>query len=215
MKKTIFYQLFIFLFLIIGCKKDELNQENLILDDISSVKGEAKNITVGQEYGGGIVVYIDASGKHGLILGKTDLGPAPWGCFGTLIEQSYDGQEMTTNIICGCNEPCIAARLCDSYIVRVSRSKNYKGKDKGKKYDDWFMPGSNEINLAGNNYHQNLNTTVYWTTSQAASFQAGVLNPANYVYTMTYFRDPANTMIGIPYYKRKDGTAYVRPMRKF
>ena len=215
MKKTTFYQLIIFLFLIIGCKKDELNQGNLILDDISSVKGDVKNLTVGQEYEGGIIVYIDASGKHGLILGKTDLGPAPWGCFGTLIDQSYDGLEMTTNIICGCNEPCIAARLCDSYVVRENKNKNHKGKDKGRKYDDWFMPGLYDINLAGDNYHQNLNAKGYWTTVQATSFQAGVLNPANFVATMSYFKDPTNKMIGIPYYKRKDGTAYVRPMRKF
>ncbi len=215
MKKTTFYQLIVFLFLINGCKKDELNQGNLILDDISSVKGEAKNLILGQEFEGGIIVYIDASGKHGLILGKTDLGPAPWGCFGTLIEQSYYGQEMTNNILSVCNEPGIAARLCDTYVVRENKSKNHKAKEKGKKYDDWFMPGSNEINLAGKYYHQNLNTTAYWTTTQAASFQAGVLNPANYVYIMSYFRDPNNTMIGIPYYKRKDGSTYVRPMRKF
>jgi serine/threonine protein phosphatase PrpC len=35
--------------------------------------GEAKVIKIGQEYGGGIVFYVDATGKHGLIAAKSDL----------------------------------------------------------------------------------------------------------------------------------------------
>ena len=220
-----------------GCQKEELTQPNLAMDEIEMCAPVKKDkFYIGQEYGGGIIYYIDATGKHGLIVAKDDLGPAPWGCEGTLVPESSDDQQMTKNILAACNEPGIAARLCDEYVVYVKRSgkdkdfdeekDNYERKDsynhneynkgnnknKWKKYDDWFMPRRveffNEVaNLTCNRH--------YWTLTQASGFIGGALDPAYSCLTMDFSCNAPY----IPYVgsslKSNYQYNFVRPVRKF
>ena len=189
-----------------GCQKEELTKLDLTLDGIDECAPVKKDkFYIGQEYGGGIIYYIDATGKHGLIVAKEDLGPAPWGCEGTLVPYNSDAEQMTKNILAACNEPGIAARLCDEYVVYEKESGKHKDydkkneffrrnesdnhnnfdrnndKNKGKKYDDWFMPrniGSfySIANLAC--------TTRYWTLIQAPNIAGSgtAVDPAFYAY---------------------------------
>jgi hypothetical protein len=92
---------------------------------------------IGQSYQGGIVAYIDSSGIHGLIAAPSDLGSAQWGCYGTLISGADGtaigtGNQNTIDIMTGCNESGIAARLCGDLILGG--------------YSDWYLPSKYELN---------------------------------------------------------------------
>jgi hypothetical protein len=223
-----------------GCQKEELIQANLAMDEIEMCAPIKKDkFYIGQEYGGGIIYYIDATGKHGLIVAKEDLGPAPWGCEGTLVPYTLDDEQMTKNILAACNEPGIAARLCDEYVVYVKRSwkdkdfdeekDNYErkesynhndynkghNKNKWRKYDDWFMPRDIGPFFDSRISANLVCTTYYWTTIQATSYIGGAANPA-YRCLITGTACVNN----LPYRVyvtagNKSDMHYVRPVRKF
>jgi hypothetical protein len=47
---------------------------------------------IGQKYGVGIIFYIDASGKHGLIASHKNLGEdVPWDCLGSTVSSTSSG----------------------------------------------------------------------------------------------------------------------------
>jgi len=92
---------------------------------------------IGQNYGGGIIFYIDGTGQHGLIAATSDQSTgAKWGCYGTQIGGTATvigaGQANTTAIINGCNTAGIAARICDDLVLNG--------------YSDWFLPSLDELN---------------------------------------------------------------------
>lgn len=92
---------------------------------------------VGQEYGGGIVFYVDNSGEHGLIAAPFDQGMAEWGCQTTKINGAEGtevgtGFQNTIDIIIGCPAENTAARLCHDLDLNG--------------YDDWFLPSKDELN---------------------------------------------------------------------
>lgn len=81
---------------------------------------KSKKMVVGQSYGGGIIIFVDKTGEHGLIA-SADNGNSQrtqWGCYNTLIDETQTGigtgQENTKKIIIGCRKSGsekIAARL--------------------------------------------------------------------------------------------------------
>jgi hypothetical protein len=92
---------------------------------------------IGQNYGGGIIFYIDGTSQHGLIASTTDQSTgAKWGCYGTLIGGTSTaigtGQSNTTAIINGCSTAGIAARICDELVLNG--------------YSDWFLSSLDELN---------------------------------------------------------------------
>lgn len=95
-------------------------------------------ITVGEIYQGGTIVYIDASGKHGLIVARsTTSGSNVWGCTGTNVATSTDlgtGQANTNAILAACNDAGSAAKYCNDIVIDG--------------YSDWFMPSRDELKLA-------------------------------------------------------------------
>ena len=98
---------------------------------------EEPKFKVGQEYGGGIIFYVDKSGEHGLIAAKFDQGQAEWGCQ-TIAITGADGEAIgtglqnTIDIVNSCSEENIAARLCFNLVLNG--------------YDDWFLPSKDELN---------------------------------------------------------------------
>ncbi len=117
--------------------------------------------TVGQQYGGGIIAYVDSTGQHGLIAANVDLdGTSIWGCQNTLIGTSENyGQGLlnTQKIVSGCSDVNSAARKCSDLI-----------KD-GK--DDWFLPSYDELLLLYNNLHKKslggFKASVYASSSES------------------------------------------------
>lgn len=118
---------------------------------------------IGQNYGGGIIFYIDDTGQHGLISATTDQSTsAPWGCSGTLIGTSTtigSGQANTNAIVNACTQQAIAARLCYDLVLNG--------------YNDWFLPSKDELFLM---YQEQeligaVGIYTYWSSSeQGANF---------------------------------------------
>jgi hypothetical protein len=119
---------------------------------------------IGQSYQGGIVAYIDSSGIHGLIAAPSDQGYAPWGCYGTEISGADGtaigtGNQNTIDIMTGCNEAGIAARLCGDLVLGG--------------YSDWYLPSKDEIiqlyinRVAIGGFADN-----YWSSTEDGSYNA-------------------------------------------
>jgi hypothetical protein len=133
-------------------------------DELNFISGE---FYVGQNFGGGLVFYVDETGKHGLIVSSTDQGSAYWGCSGTLIGANDTligkGQLNTNLIISSCTENNIAAKICNDLVLNG--------------YDDWFLPSLGEIGLMYPNRSElNLESTnpmtVYCSSSEYNSYRA-------------------------------------------
>jgi hypothetical protein len=106
----------------------------------ASASANISNFYLGQSYGGGIIIYIDQTGQHGLIAASShQSASAPWGCTGTAVDGTSvalgTGQANTKAILKSCGDAGIAARLCDQYSITVD----------GVKYDDWFLPSKDEL----------------------------------------------------------------------
>jgi len=119
-------------------------------------------ITIGSNYAGGIVFYLDSTGQHGLVCAPNDfIGRYEYGCWGTdIIGTSVSigaGQLNTNLILTGCSTRPIAASVCDSLALNG--------------YSDWFLPSSDELNLMYTNLHlQNIGGFLndwYWSSTQS------------------------------------------------
>ncbi|MEI7981563.1 MAG: FISUMP domain-containing protein, partial [Bacteroidota bacterium] len=119
---------------------------------------------IGQNYGGGIIFYIDGTGQHGLISSTNDLiGVSNFGCVNTLIGGTSTafgtGQANTTLIVNGCSE-LGAARRCDELVQNG--------------FNDWFLPAKLEL------YQMYLKKDLiggftgswYWSSSENSSVNA-------------------------------------------
>jgi uncharacterized protein (TIGR02145 family) len=119
---------------------------------------------IGASYGGGIIFYIDGTGKHGLIATPNNQSTfVEWGCGGTSIPGSTaigTGQANTTAIVNGCATAGIAARICNDLVLNG--------------YSDWFLPSKDELNLMY--LHQNeigsFSNELYWCSSEINNFYA-------------------------------------------
>jgi hypothetical protein len=95
-------------------------------------------VEVGSRFGGGIVFYVDSTGKHGLITARNGLGyTGTWGCDGVSVPGIQTavgtGEANTTLIANTCSDAGIAARFCLDLVHN--------------RYDDWFLPSKDELNL--------------------------------------------------------------------
>jgi len=120
------------------------------------------NLTIGTNYAGGIIFYIDSTGQHGLVCAPNDFfGRYEYGCWGTDILGTSaligSGQSNTELILSGCSTRPIAASVCDTLVLNG--------------YSDWFLPSSDELNLMYSNLHlQNIggfSNDWYWASTQS------------------------------------------------
>ncbi|UEG49606.1 DUF1566 domain-containing protein [Ferruginibacter lapsinanis] len=129
--------------------------------------------TVGEEYGGGIIFYVDPSGDHGLIAAAVDQSTmAKWGFFenpaGATAITVGTGVTNTDKIISinpGDNAG-IAARLCSDLTLNG--------------YSDWFLPSLNELKLLYKNLQLkgvgNIARAEYWSSSETDFNNAWLLD---------------------------------------
>lgn len=96
-------------------------------------------LAIGDNYGGGIIFWLDATGQHGLIAATTDQSTGlHW----------YNGSYTTTNAVrdgIGAGmyntERIIANQSTGSYAAQLCA--NYQGGG----YGDWYLPSKYELNL--------------------------------------------------------------------
>ena len=91
---------------------------------------------LGDEYGGGILFYLDSTGKHGLIASMSDVSSqAPWwnGTFvATNAKSTTDGFANTKQIVSVQGNGQFAASICNDYA--------------GGGFGDWFLPSKDQLN---------------------------------------------------------------------
>lgn len=149
----------------------------------------AAPLSVGLSAFGGKIAYIlqpgdpgyDANVVHGLVAAATDVSTdAMWGCFDTTITGADGstigtGNQNTIDILAGCSEDGIAAKLCAELSITDQD---------GTVYTDWYLPSKNElIKLYQNRVAiTGFNTTVnYWSSTEGLNqlIDAWVLNFSN------------------------------------
>jgi len=152
----------------------ELNQaKDLPFDKMRIMFEKIENIVekdklqIGSIYEGGIVFYIDKTGKHGLVCAAKDFGSAIWGLekeVGASCNGIADGtgRENTSRIhklasrsgIFNLNKIQTAARLCIE--------SNHNG------YSDWYLPTKKELNIlwSKRKYIGGLKKKIYWSSTE-------------------------------------------------
>jgi hypothetical protein len=131
----------------------------LVMILFTTCKKTEHKYTILENYGGGIVFYIDETGQHGLIAAPTDQSTGTtWGCWITVIGTSTaigTGQANTTAIVKGCSTDTIAAHICDDLVLNG--------------YSDWFLPSLDELNqmyLQKVVTSNNISQMYYWSSSE-------------------------------------------------
>lgn len=155
---------------------------------------DSNRLHIGQEFAGGVIFYIDASGEHGLVVSIVDQDTAAkWGFFetpaGATDRKFGAGQSNTEKIIAKGDMPHTAARICSDL--------NLEG------FNDWFLPSIEELVLV----YQNLKAkglcefadARYWSSSET---------DFNNAWLMDY-------KTGTPIESNVDRPTRVRAIRKF
>ncbi len=93
-------------------------------------------LNIGDEFQGGVLFYIDETGKHGLVVGKEDLGEYNWGCLNVTIPGADiidigGGLQNTIDILAWCSDRPIAASIAFEYEF--------------EDFSDWYLPSRREL----------------------------------------------------------------------
>jgi hypothetical protein len=159
-----------------------INSKGTAFSQTLSVQTRESSYSMGQNFGGGYVFYIDSTGEHGLIA-TTPIGTKRWAYWpydhiliGTTSAAVGKGQANTQAIInSGNNDPLSAAKACDDLVVNG--------------YNDWYLPSHEELvllrqhkdampffNIANPSNWQYMN--LYWSSTEV-NFDQVYLLPIN------------------------------------
>lgn len=99
---------------------------------------------IGELFGGGIVLWVDNTGQHGLIVSLVDISTSSvWSNItvtqiGPSAQSTWNGQGNSTAIIGQSGHTNSAAKLCDTYS-----NANYSTGI----YSDWYLPAIDQVSL--------------------------------------------------------------------
>jgi len=137
--------------------KWESSSSNVNIDAIRFKKSDVTG-SVGDNYQGGIIAYVDNTGEHGIIAAPTDQSTGiPWnGSYTTTTTGTSigDGKSNTTKIVQVQGDGNYAAKICDDLVLNG--------------YDDWFLPSKDELNMLYQNRNMigGFSTDYYWSSSE-------------------------------------------------
>jgi hypothetical protein len=166
-------------------------------------------VSIGQNYQGGIVFYVDNTGQHGLIAAPSNQASGVlWGCYASNIPGAEGtavgtGMQNTIDIVTGCNENT-AADIC--FNLQLGG------------YSDWYLPSKDELVLMYENLYQigqgNFETTEFGFYLSSSEY----LTSGNYYYAWAVcFND--GVISGFPrnleYAVGPSFPNYVRAIRSF
>lgn len=162
-----------------------------ILEELALLQAQCKELTellesllvaprLGEEYGGGIVFYVDESSLHGLIVSKEnqrDFG-TEWGCYCEDIKNTKsevgtgktNTQEMLNQCETSVSIPNWSAKIVDELVLEG--------------YDDWYLPSKDELNLIYQNlYLKEIGNfpypyIPYWSSTQTTYGSCGIAGGA-------------------------------------
>jgi hypothetical protein len=129
---------------------------------------------IGDEYGGGIVFYIDPISFKGLVVTKENVrdGSTEWGCYCQDIKNTKtdvgSGQNNTKEML----NQCISSQSIPNWSAKIVNELVRDG------FDDWYLPSKDELNLIYQNLHLkgfgNFSKTIpYWSSTQASYGSCG------------------------------------------
>ncbi len=117
---------------------------------------------------GGIVFHVTGCG--GMEAAPENQTPAEWGCYGTEISGADEtavgtGKQNTADIIAGCDEAGIAAKITDNYSLNG--------------FGDWYLPSINELGLMRTNLYLRglggFSGGEHWSSSEFSSDRARII----------------------------------------
>ena len=199
------FLLSLFLIIIPGCEKDSITTTTP-LTQTAQIANTTSITTfhIGDSYGGGIIFYINGTGKHGLIADITDTNyrMIKWG-------DSYFLNTGATGTAVGTgaeNTKKIIAVQGTKYNYAALVCANYRGGG----YADWFLPSKDELYLL---YKQKIAGVVkgftwgaYWSSSEF--YVASFPKQQAYAWTKIFYNENA-------FYSLKDRVSGVRAIRAF
>ncbi len=142
------------------------------------------NHYVGEQYGGGVVFWVDETGNHGLIISMVDVGVnVTWSnlyndwCGNT---NDDDGKNNTASIIAQAGHTNSAAKRCDDY---------YNDDYGTGQFNDWYLPSMNEMKKIWSSLYEiskgitnygapatQIDNKPYWTSTENSATQTIALN---------------------------------------
>jgi len=146
--------------------------EKVLLTYIDSLSFKApaeqiEKVSIGDEKFGGIVFYIDLSGKHGLVCSQSNVNITWTNGIITISQQTLElvGTGLSNTRIINSS-----SGVSGLYAAQYCRDLNYEG------YHDWYLPSKDELNLM----YQNLAlkgmggfaSVYYWTSTHSAGRNA-------------------------------------------
>lgn len=200
-----FIILFLFMIIIPGCEKDSITTTTPLIQTAHTTNNASiTTFHIGDSYGGGIIFYVDGTGKHGLIADiiDTNYRMIKWG-------DSYYLNTGATGTAVGTgaeNTRKIIAVQGTQYSYAALVCANYRGGG----FADWFLPSKDELYLL---YKQKIAGVVkgftwgaYWSSSEF--YVASFPKQQAYAWTKIFYSENA-------FYSLKDRVAGVRAIRAF
>jgi hypothetical protein len=132
-------------------------------------------LTVGDNYAGGIVFYLDSTRFHGYVCAETDQASyVEWGCYVTDVSAAA-GTTLGTG---QANTAAIVAAGCAGYAANICSDLVLNG------YSDWFLPSRDELRFMATNLAQagmgHFIAGYYWSSSDSsAPYATGVSFPSS------------------------------------
>lgn len=152
----------LYMVLISSCEK-----ENKTLTEIqpSTVVVPEISVNIGQNYAGGVVFFVDSTGKHGLVAARNNLGASlQWSNGNDIVTHAQgiavgSGRENTSAIVYSQGPGSYAASVCDKLIISG--------------YNDWYLPSKDELHLlytakAEGWISAGLDNAFYWSSTEAS-----------------------------------------------